>query len=123
MEDPTTADTISTILTAILGTGGVATVIAAVKAWRTRHSAPPVEQAAVVQVGADWEALNRYWRAEVNRIRAEQKNERHEWNIERNGYRKNIRWLRRRVDALEMHIWQGKPPPPPPEPEDDNTEG
>lgn len=118
--DEATAQAVSTLLTAILGTGGIATVIAAVKAWRTRHNAPKVEQQAVAHVGADWDALNKYWRNEITRIRQEQKTERGEWHLERTGYRKQIRWLRKRIDQLEQHIWLGLPPPPPPETEEGN---
>lgn len=123
--DEATSQAISAILTAILGTGGIATVIAAVKAWRTRHNAPQVEQQAVAHVSADWEALNKHWRTEISRVRQEQKDERTEWNRERRGYRARIRWLARRVDQLEQHIWLALGPPPPlPEPEaDTDNEG
>jgi hypothetical protein len=118
--DEATSNALSVILTAILGTGGIASVIAAVKAWRTRHTAPHAEQAAVAQVGADWDALNKYWKAEVARIRAEQTADRREWNLERHGYRATIRGLRQYVDQLEAHIWLRLPPPPPKE---ENNEG
>lgn len=121
--DQATSQAISAILTAILGTGGIATVLAAVKAWRTRHHAPQVEQQAVAHVSADWEALNKYWRSELSRVRQEQKDERTTWNKERDGYRRRVRWLARRVDQLEHHIWLGLPPPPPvEEPEGEGTD-
>jgi hypothetical protein len=115
--DEATSQALSAILTAILGTGGVATVIAAVKAWRSRVGAPVTEQQAVAHVGADWDALNKYWKAEVARIRQEQADERKSWAADREGYRVVIRRLRRRIDLLENHIWLRLAPPPPPEEE------
>lgn len=109
--DEATSQALSTLLTAILGTGGIATVLAAVKAWKTRHVGPAAEQQAVAHIGADWDALNKYWKAEVARIRAEQAKERIE-------ARRAIRYLRRRIDELEKHIWLRLPPPPPPETEE-----
>lgn len=121
--DEATSQALSALLTAILGTGGIAGIIAAVKAWRTRHHAPQEESKAVAHVGADWDALNKYWKAEVARIRAEQKSDRGEWVRERVGYRRRIRWLEARADQLERHIWlKLGPPPPPPENEVATTE-
>jgi hypothetical protein len=90
-------------------------VIAAVKAWRTRNAAPHVEQAAVAHVGADWDALNKYWQAEIDRRDRALEAERAGWVEERVGYRRTIGKLRRQVDRLEAHIWLRLPPPPPPD--------
>jgi hypothetical protein len=118
--DEATSQVISTLLTAILGTGGIATVIAAVKAWRTRAGTPTTEQQAVAHVGADWDALNKYWKAEVARIRKEQADERRGWAIDREKYRLAIRRMRRHIDRLENHIWMKLPPPPPVDTEEGN---
>ena len=115
--DEATSQALSALLTAILGTGGIATVVAAVKAWRTSKGSPATEKQAVAHVGADWDALNKYWKGEVARIRAEQAAERKAWAADREGYRVMIAGFRRRIDKLENHIWLRRPPPPPPEEE------
>ena len=95
------------VLNALLGTGGVAALLTALKAWRTRNNLPADETKAVAKVGSDLDALTRYWMSELEKVRDELARERKD----------NTRRAHRdaeRIDQLEEWIWLRKAPPPPP---------
>lgn len=108
--------TLEVILTAILGSGGVAAVISAIRAKQAKdgglssHEKVVTSQIPItthVPLGTpDWEALTRYWQGELQQLRQE-------FTAHRAGCAAQQAEDAEYIDQLEAHIWQGKPPPPP----------
>ena len=112
--DPNRA--LEAILTALLGGGGIAGLIAAWRAKKSREAGTPADEGDVIkQVQAEVGTasdLIRFWQTEIRAVRSEYA--RYKAQVH-----KDIRWYERRIDQLETHIWERKDPPPPlPEPKE-----
>lgn len=113
-------NTLGTVLTVLLGGGGLAALLNAIQAMRSKKAGvPSTENAAIVHTGGagatsvDWQSLNAYWVAEVARKDAEITRVQQELANVRASARRRERHLEARVDQLEQHIWLGRPAPPP----------
>lgn len=109
--------TLEILLSSLLGGGGIAAVISAIRARRSKdsgqsaHEKVATSQIPLTSVHAplgtpDWEALTRYWQNELIALRAEYSQHRIECAADKaldGEY----------IDKLEAHIWQHRPPPPP----------
>lgn len=109
--------TLEIILTSLLGGGGVAAIISAIRARRSKdngqsaHEKVATSQIPVTTMHAplgtpDWEALTRYWQNELIALRDE-------YSVHRADCARRQAEDGEQIDALEAHIWQHKPPPPP----------
>lgn len=108
--------TIEIILTGLLGSGGIAAVVSAIRAKRSRDAGQSSNEKVVTSqipitthapLGTpDWEALTRYWQGELLALRAE-------FTAHRQQCAAMAAEDAEYIDLLEAHIWQGKPPPPP----------
>jgi hypothetical protein len=100
-------ETLRVILASILGGGGLAGLITAVRAKASKKGGQPkTEGVAVAAQSPDWAALNNYWKRELSVLRLE---------LARTRQMADERAERdeRYIDQLESHIWQKLPPPPP----------
>lgn len=106
---------IEVIVASIFGGGGTVSIINLVRARRSRRAGVSRnEEVAASQIPAvglatpDWEALTRYWQAELKLTREDYRKHRIECE-------KQHRADGSRIDELEAHIWERKQPPPPPD--------
>lgn len=124
--DPNTNRTIEIILTSLLGGGGLAALLTAVRSYRAkRRGLPGNEGAAIAQTNIaehhtnlpDWEALNNYWRRELATKAREVERVRHALELQVEAERQHAKRRAQsdadHIDKLEAHIWQQLPPPPP----------
>lgn len=108
--------TLEIVLTALLGSGGIAAVVSAIRAKRARDAGLSHDEKVVTSqiplathttLGTpDWEALTRYWQGELQLLRQE-------FSMHRAACAAEKAEDSEYIDQLEAHIWQGKPPPPP----------
>lgn len=100
------------ILTALLGGGGIAGLIAAWRAKKSRDAGASGDEGdAIRQVAAEVGTasdLIRFWQTEIRAVRSEYARYKDRTDRDR-------RWYERRIDQLEQWIWERKAPPPPPE--------
>lgn len=94
------------LLTALLGGGGVAGLIAAIKSARAKQEGMPKDEGDVIREVGTAPDLIRYWKSEITSRRLE-------WDKQRAKLEREIRWYETRVDQLERWIWESKGPPPP----------
>lgn len=113
-------ETIGTILTVLLGGGGLAALINSIQSFRSKKAGVPAkEDHALIHTGSsspDWQSLNSYWVAEMAGKNAEIVQLRQEVQQVRADARRRERHQEARNDQLVEYIWTvtGKPPPPPP---------
>lgn len=111
--------TIEIVLNGLLAGGGLAGLIAAWSAYKSRQRGEPGnETAAIVQANQpDWAALNSFWHREIQAKAKEVERVRRaleqQLEAERMAARARARADAVYIDALEAHIWQKLPPPPP----------
>jgi len=111
--------TIEIVLNSLLAGGGLAGLIAAITAYKSRkRGAPGDETAAIMQSNVpDWAALNGYWHAEI--LAKTKEVERVRRALEQQLDAERTRSAKRAaadavyIDSLEAHIWRQLPPPPP----------
>lgn len=114
-------ETVSTVLTILLGGGGLAALLNSLHAFRSKKAGVPAkEDHAIVATGggvqsSDWQALNAYWVAEVASKNAEITAARSETAQVRADARRRELFQEARNDQLVEWIWTttGKAPPPP----------
>ncbi|MGZ4659702.1 MAG: hypothetical protein ACXVYB_00315 [Arthrobacter sp.] len=99
------------VLSAILGAGGVWTLIgtrAAAKAAKetAEATARPAAQQAVT---ADWAALMTFWQNELNVMRESHSQLQIKVEILAHQREDDLKY----IEDLELHIWEELPPPPP----------
>ena len=100
--------TIEIILNSLLAGGGLAGVIAAVTAYKSRKRGEPGnETVAIRSAEPGWAELNDYWHNEV--LAKNKEIER----VRRSGEQRAAADAAY-IDELEAHIWRQLPPPPPP---------
>jgi leucyl-tRNA synthetase len=108
--------TVQIILGALLGSGGLAGLITAVKARRSRKKGVPGDETTAKRT-ADWDALNRYWATEINTLRNERERDvsdlKKQLENQRMAARRSAKADAEFIDALEEHIWLQRPAPPP----------
>ncbi len=113
--------TLEIVLTALLGGGGLAGMLAAWKAYKSREAGTPADEGevmrkAAVEIGTAPDLI-RYWKTEISAVRLE-------YARYRARAEKLNRWYEHRIDELEAWIWEGKPPPPPQaKPRDEGSDG
>lgn len=113
--------TLEVILTALLGGGGLAGLLAALRARKSKRAGTPADEGEVIrqaqeQIGTAPDLI-KYWKAEIQAVRLEYS--RYRVRAERLN-----RWYEGRIDELEGWIWEGKPPPPPQaKPRDEGNNG
>lgn len=118
------------ILGAILGTGGIGGVIAALHARKSKKAGVPADENeahAVIAataipapatappmpaVGPEWSRFNKYWLNEITSLKAEVIALRAEVAKCQEAAAKQARDDAEHIDALEEQIWLGLPPPP-----------
>lgn len=112
--------TLGTVLTVLLGGGGLAALINSVQALRSKRAGvPATEPAAVAHIEArnepapDWTSLNDYWLAEMRRKDSELDKVKAELAAVRISARRRDKLNAARIDQLEQHIWLQLPAPPP----------
>lgn len=107
--------TLEIILSSLLGGGGLAALLTALRARRSKtRGVSGNEKVATSQLPAqpiplgtpDWEALTRYWQNELVALRKE-------FAEHMKACARQAREDANYIDALEGHIWLRKPPPPP----------
>lgn len=108
------------ILTALLGGGGVAGLVAALKAYKSKKEGISKDEGEVIrtqaiQIGTPPDLI-KYWKTEIQAVRLEYA--RYRVRSERLN-----RWYEARIDQLEQWIWERKPAPPPPALPRDEIEG
>lgn len=125
---------IQILLVGLLGTGGIAGVISAFKALRTKKEEVPTEEGQARRT-ADWESLNTYFQNELKSLREDRHTEITQLRADRAAEVKELKdemgILKRDqvilrdhmaaraeedaafIDELEQHIWLRYPPPPP----------
>lgn len=115
-------DILQLIVSILFGGGGVVGLVSILRARRAKERGIPDTEERAVSAGPSWDALTTHYQKELETLRGDLKNE-----LE--GERRRITRLERLreldsqyIDALESHIWQGKPPPPPPRPQYPTTE-
>lgn len=113
--------TLETVLTTLLGGGGLAGLIAAWKAYKSKKEGVSADEGEVIrtqaiEIGTPPDLI-KYWKAEIQAVRLEYA--RYRTRAERLN-----RWYEARIDELEGWIWEGKPPPPPrAQPRDEGNNG
>lgn len=122
--DATWFQVAASLTVALLGSGGI---ISLIRVRRARRGGLPRSEADPALIPAH-EAMASYYKAELDAAKSELRNEisasRAEQKKEVDALRRRVDHLRRLreidasyIDALEAHIWQGNPPPPPARPQ------
>jgi hypothetical protein len=112
--------TLEAILSALLGGGGIAGLLAAWKAYKSKQGGVSKDEGEVIrtqaiEIGTPPDLI-KYWKTEISAVRLEYA--RYRARSERLN-----RWYEARIDQLEAWIWEGRPPPPPHAPPRDEIEG
>lgn len=125
---------IQLLLGGLLGSGGLAGVVSALKAFKKTKEGVPTEEAEARR-SADWESLNTYFQSELKSLREDRHTEIAQLRKDRATEVRELKEKMTRleqeqtilrdhmaaraeedaafIDELEQHIWLRYPPPPP----------